>query len=180
MHVNTVLNPAKNLGGEFIRCNIGNLLLSGKVAVDTTHNKSSRVPKGKRRNVGKSMATRNCFNEVLRDMQVICRHPLSHLDRRIVRLYTTYRRLNRTFWVKIWSDLPLWCRRGNLKALGTGLQEGRKRKSKERRWLKGWEFWASVIREGIRLPFIPERRAKGKYKGKEDKSTIERTKKYIY
>jgi len=135
LHVNTVLNPAKNLGGEFIRFNIGNLLPSGKVAVDTTR---SRVSKGKRRNVGKSMTTKNCVNEVLRDMQVICRHPLSHLDRRIVRLYPTYRRLNRTFWVKIWSDLPLWCRRGNLKALS--LERGYKKeevKAKERRWLKG-------------------------------------------
>ena len=46
LYVNTVFNPTKNLGGEFIRRNFGYLLPSGKVAVDTTHNESSWVPKG--------------------------------------------------------------------------------------------------------------------------------------
>ena len=66
---NTVFNTTKNLVGEFIPRNFGNLLPSEKVAVDTTPNESSRVPKGKRRNVGKSMAfnrIKNRFNELLR------------------------------------------------------------------------------------------------------------------
>ena len=49
---------------------------------------------------------------------------------------------------------PPWNgRRGTLKTLGRGLKEKEKGQIKWRRWLRGWQFWASNNWEGNWLPF---------------------------
>ena len=88
------------------------------------------------------------------NMDVAFCHPLSHLKRRAIKADPGHLRTDNTCRVEIRRKFPPWNgRRGTLKTLGRGLKEKEKGQIKWRRWLRGWQFWASNNWEGNWLPF---------------------------
>ena len=143
----------QNLRRKIKRGNVGDELPGWQMILWVTSNKRVGISEGENGNIHASLATYNIY-ELRCNMDVAFCHPLSHLKRRAIKAHPGHLRTDNTCRVEIRRKFPPWNdRRSTLKTLGRGLKEKEKGQIKWRRWLRGWQFWASNNCEGNWLPF---------------------------